>query len=303
MNITRSIPYRYLVRLINRLSPKLTARLRFRKIFHRRLHLKNPQDLNEKILHLSLLSDTSEWTRLADKYLVRKYVKDRGLESILVKLYGKWNSVEDINWDKLPHSFVMKTNNGCGTVLIVQDKSKLDTSATKKELDSWLHKDIWGETAEFHYKKIKPCIIAEELLVLSDEDREISESIIDYKIWCFNGRPYSFLVCSNRTEDAVELSSYDLNWSYHPEHSVFGKEHLRRKKGIPRPKLLEEMKNVASKLSEGFPEVRVDLYYVNNKIYFGEMTFTSLGGTMNYYTSEYLLEMGQQIDLVNVKYK
>lgn len=300
-SIVTSKPYRRLVGFINRLMPKTLARMRFRKLFGKRLNLDNPQDLNEKILWLSLCSDTSEWVSLADKYAVRKYVSDRGLGNILVKLYGRWNDAKDINWSMLPNQFVMKTNNGCGTVLIVKDKSELNIPTTIAMLNDWLAQDISNETAEFHYRHIKPCIIAEELLIPSEDDNKISTTIIDYKIWCFNGKVDSFLICSNRRDDGCDLSVYDADWNYHPEYSVFDKIHTERDVPIPRPAKLKEMIIIAEKLSAGFPEVRVDLYYNNNNIYFGELTFTSFGGTMTYYTHDALLRMGQKIDLSQVK--
>ena len=134
--------YRKFIQWANRNFPVTICKMRFYKIFGRKLNLKNPKDLNEKILWLSLMSDTTEWSRLADKYAVREYVKENSLENILVKLYGKWNRVEDIDWNTLPQSFVIKTNNGAGTVMVVNDKNKLDIDKTKKIINKWLIKDI-----------------------------------------------------------------------------------------------------------------------------------------------------------------
>ncbi|AGY54107.1 Glycosyltransferase [Bacteroidales bacterium CF] len=279
----------------------MMAKLRFRILFHRKLDLKNPKDLNEKILFLSLYTDTSKWAECADKYSVRKYIVNCGLSEILVDLYGKWDKPEDIDWSILPNSFVLKTNNGCGTVLLVDNKSKLDLKVTTILLREWLDRDISNETAEFHYRRIKPCIIAEEMLIPSGFDEKISSTIIDYKIWCFNGKVDSILVCSNRRPDGCDLSVYDSEWNYYPEASVFDKHHQERKFPVPKPAKLELMLEVAETLSTGFPEVRVDLYYINDRIYFGEMTFTSFGGTMTYYSPNQLLKMGQKIDLSTVK--
>lgn len=294
--------YRNLVICANKRFPILLAKMRFRKLFGRKLDLRNPKDLNEKIIWLSLYSDTSLWTRCADKYAVRGYVEEKGLGKILVKLYGKWDKVEEIDWQSLPKSFVMKTNNGAGTVLVVDDKEKLDLNKTKALLSRWLKKDITSSTTEFHYRNIKPCIIAEELLEFTEADKAISSSIIDYKIWCFNGKPDSVLVCSNRRkEGGCALSVFDLDWNYRPEASVFNNEHFEALRPIPRPEKLNEMVEIAECLSRDFPEVRVDLYHINGKIYFGELTFTSLGGTMTYYTPKELLRMGKKIDLSDVK--
>lgn len=293
--------YRRLIDWTNDHFPVLLAKMRFHKLFGRRLDLKKPRDLNEKILWLSLFSDTKLWVKCADKYSVRDFVKERGLGQILVKCYGKWDSVQDIEWEQLPQKFVIKTNNGAGTVLIVEDKSKLNIAKVEAMLFEWLTRKISKSTTEFHYREIKPCIIAEELLIPTEFENKISTSVIDYKIWCFNGIPDSFLVCSNRTESGCCLSAYDKDWNCKDEVLVFGHGHEKRTSLVPKPNNIDEMLEVAAKLSAGFPEVRVDLYDINGKIFFGELTFTSFGGTMTYYTQQELLRMGHKIDLTGVK--
>ncbi|MBO7562333.1 MAG: glycosyltransferase [Bacteroidales bacterium] len=258
-------------------------------------------DLNEKILWLSLFSDTSKWTRCADKYEVRQYVEERGQGDTLVNLYGKWDKVEEIDWKKLPQSFVLKTTNGSGTVLIVKDKKSLNIHDTKALLLRWLDMKIGKETTESHYCNIVPRLIAEEYVQQSESDNKISTSLIDYKIWCFNGKAYYIWTCINRSKDCTYVSMFDRDWNYHPEMSVFNEHYREAKTLVPKPLKLNEMLNIAERLSEGFPEVRVDLYYTNNKIYFGELTFTSLGGTMDFYTQEALTEMGSYIDISKVK--
>lgn len=296
-----SKPYRNCVIFVNTHFPVLMAQLRYRKICGRFLNLKNPKDLNEKIHWLSLFSDTTEWTRCADKYAVRSFVEERGQGHTLVKLYGKWDKVEEIDWDALPKSFVLKTTNGSGTVLVVKDKAQLNIPETKVLLQKWLEMKIGQETTESHYCRIVPRLIAEEYVEQSEEDNKISTSLIDYKIWCFNGKAYYIWTCINRVLGSTYVSMFDLEWNYHPEMSVFNEHYREAKTLVPKPEKLDEMLKVAEKLSAGFPEVRVDLYYTNRRIYFGELTFTSLGGTMDFYTREALLEMGEKIDLSGVK--
>ncbi len=293
--------YTSLLRFANKHFPVLLAKLRFRRLFGRRLDLKNPQDINEKILWLSLFSDTSDWSMLADKYAVRKYVADCGLESILVKLLGKWDTADGIDWDVLPNQFVLKTNNGSGTVLIVHDKDKINKNKIVTTLNAWLKKEIASTTTEFHYKNIIPCIIAEELLSINEEEKEWTTSIIDYKIWCFNGKVDSIWTCTNRVNERTEVALFDREWNYRPDASVFNEHYCEQKHLTPRPSCLDEMISIAETLSRPFPCVRVDLYVVGGKVYFGELTFTSLGGTMTFYTDAELLRMGQKIDLSGVK--
>lgn len=293
--------YRWAVRVANRFFPEAMAKMRFKKYFGRPMNLENPQDINEKISWLALYSDISEWTRLADKYAVRQFVEERGQGDTLVKLYGMWTDARDIKWEELPESFMLKTNNGSGTVMLVKDKSKLNIPETVKLLNKWKNKDMGAETTEFHYKDIKPCIIAEEVLIPSEEEQKFSSTIIDYKVWCFNGEPNYVWACSNRVGDSTEVALFDTKWNYLPELSIFNDHYREQKHLVPKPKNLDEMIRVARDLAQGFPVVRVDLYYVNDKVYFGEMTFTSLGGTMNFYTDECLLSMGKRIDISNIK--
>ena len=156
----------------------------------------NPRTLNEKINWLKIYSDTSTWTLLADKYKVREFVKNRVGDNVLVKLFGVWEKSEDIDFEALPNKFVLKTNHGAGTVCVVNDKSKLNTYEICQKLDSWLKLRFGYKTFEPHYLKIKPLIIAEELL---ENDSSFSSSLVDYKVYCFDGKPYCILVCSDRT--------------------------------------------------------------------------------------------------------
>lgn len=292
--------YRAFVNSLNAHFPVLVAKLRYKKMFGKKLNLNNPQNLNEKILWLSLYSDITQWTRMADKYAVREYVEEIGLGEYLLKLYGKWDKVEEINWDSLPNQFVIKTNNGSGTVKIVTDKESLDIQSISALLNKWLDMNVSAATTEFHYADIKPCIIAEELIDFS-EDQNVSTSAIDYKVWCFNGKAYYVWACSNRDDEATDVALFDREWNYLPEKSVFTEHYREQKVLVKRPKNLDEMLDVAEKLSKPFPVVRVDLYNINGRIYFGEMTFTSLGGTMDFYTEDCLQEMGEKVDISNVK--
>lgn len=306
MNKIKTLPvFRAFVTWMNKHCPVLLTRLRFRMYFKRWMSMKNPKDLNEKILWLSLFTDTSEWTRLADKHTVRDYVKSVGCGKYLVPLYGKWNNVDDVDWESLPSKFVIKSNKGgsADSVLIVRDKSQLDIPKTKELMCNWLDRNstMGMDQTEYHYIDIEPCIIAEELLENPIELEPITRTLIDYKIWCFNGKVYEIWTCSNRTPHGADVATFDLQWNYHPEGSVFNNDYRSQQNLVPKPKNLDEMIKVAEKLSAPFPVVRVDLYNIDGRIYFGEMTFTSNGGIMDFYTPEHLMEMGMAIDLSGVK--
>lgn len=277
------------------LTPIRVAKLRYMYIMHKWPHFEHPKDLNEKINYLKFYGDTSKWPMLTDKYAVRKYIESIGLGDTLVKLYGKWDSVEDIDWDSLPDKFVMKCNNGSGDVLICKDKAKLDIEATKRYFDKMLHREFGVVSGEPHYALIKPCIIAEELLDASTQPCG-SSSLVDYKIWCFNGNPHSVYCCYNRKQYHANVGVYDLNWQYHPEASIFTKHYIMGQQ-LPKPTCLDRMIEVAKKLSWGFPVLRVDLYEVNGHVYFGELTFTSQSGCMDYFSKKFLNETGALIKL------
>lgn len=269
--------------------------LRYFSRFHKFPDFRNPKDINEKILYLKLFTDTSRWMELADKYKVREYVKECGLENNLIRLIGVWENIEEIDFDKLPDSFIFKANNGCGksSNLIVRDKNQLDIAKTKKMLKEWLEeKHIGALAAEPQYKGMKPCILAEELLPV-EEGRK---SPVDYKIWCFNGKAYYIWTCSDRDSSGTEVMTYSRDWYPMPEVCIFDS---RYRKGtiLPKPEQLDKMLEVAEKLAKPFPCVRVDLYNIGGKIFFGEMTFTSLGGMMNFYTPDFLKKMGDLVDL------
>lgn len=264
--------------------------------FNRVLNWQHPVDLNEKIQWLKYNSDISLWTKCSDKYKVREYVNDCGLNNILIPLYGVWDDPKDINFDNLPSSFVLKTNNSSGTNIIVKDKSTIDEEEIRQLLNQWLKERKWKVSLELQYFKIKPKIIAEEYLSSAGQDIP-SFSLVDYKVWCFNGEPYSIWTCYDRDKHSTYVALYDLDWNYRPEHSVFTDHYRRGKLKIPKPKVFDEMMSASRKLSNGIPQVRLDFYVVHDKLYFGEMTFTSLGGSMDFFTRNYLIEMGRKVKL------
>lgn len=289
-------PIVWATRLMGHYFPETLVRIRYWVRFHKRLNLQVPKTLNEKILYMSLCTDTTLWTRLADKYNVRGYVEECGLSEILVPLYGYWKKVDDIDFDSLPDSFVLKTAQGSGDVVLVRDKCTINKKEVLKHMDISLNTRQGEFEGGKHYMRIEPSIIAEGLLVNDEVSQKYSSSIIDYKIWCFNGKVHYIWVCSNRNDLSTEVMTYDLDWMPHPEYSVFN-EHYGRGQILPKPINFERMVEVAEILAKPFPVVRVDLYNINGKIYFGEMTFTSLGGLMDFYTDDFQNLAGNLIDI------
>lgn len=260
------------------------------KSFGYSIDWEHPRDLNEKIHYLEFKTDISQWIVLADKYRVREYILKKGCGELLIPIYGKWDSVDEIDFNLLPSSFVIKANNGYGDVQIIKDKSAMDINVVRNVLRHSMTSKFGIETAEIHYPKIKPCIFAEQLLTMD------VNTIRDYKIWCFDGEPYCILVTTNRNieKHTVDLILYDLEWNKRDE---FLTAKYKNNIEIGRPSRLDDMLNYARILSKGFPEVRVDLYQIKEKIYFGELTFTSAAGRMDYFTPDFLKELGARIKL------
>lgn len=218
-------------------------------------------------------------------------MQERVGSDVLVPLLGRWEKTEDINFATLPDRFVIKPNNGSYNVIIIPDKHRTDLSDVRARLGHSLHTRFGLDNAEPHYLRIKPCIIAEEMLVT-----DAPEGLVDYKIWCFDGKPFGILACAGRNpvNHHAQLVFYDLQWNRHPECLTAP---FQNKCFLPRPENLDKLIDVAARLSAGFPQVRVDLYNINGRVYFGEMTFTSNYGMMSYFTQETLDEMGQRCPL------
>ena len=252
-------------------------KLWYKRVMKEDLDLDNPKTYNEKIQWMKLYDSTPLKTRLADKYLVRDWVKKKIGEEYLIPLLGVWDNFDEIDFDKLPNQFVLKANHGCGWNIIVKDKSTFDREEARKKFDVWMHTNwAFKYGLELQYTNIPPKIIAEEYLENNDDD------LYDYKVFCFDGKAESVMFLSDRKQK-LKMSFYDLQWNKLP----FVYSFPQNPDEVPRPKNLELMINLAEKLAEGFPHVRVDFYVLNDgSIKFGEMTFTSAGGTCKWNISE-----------------
>lgn len=238
------------------------------KFTKRKLDLHNPQTFNDKIQWSKLYDSTPIKTRLADKYAVREWVKEKIGEEYLIPLLGVYDRFEDINFNTLPDRFVIKCNHGSGYNIIVKDKKQLDLKRTQKQLNQWMHENFAFKGGfELHYLPIKPKIIIEKYM--EDETGELR----DYKFFCFNGKPEFVWVDSQRYVHH-KRNLYDLNWNLLPfKFNVFDNF-----PSIPKPACLPQLIDLAGVLSTDFNMVRVDFYVIDNHIFFGEFTFTSGSG-------------------------
>ena len=260
--------------------------------------LDNPKNIIEKTYWLTLHTDLSEWTRCADKYLMRDYVKECGLEHFLPQNYGRYDRGEDIDFDILPNSFVLKTNNASGTCIVVKDKEKLDKKKAVKTLNQWLSIPFGYSGYQPHYLAIKPCIIAEEFLVADEEQEKLSpSSLIDYKFYCCEGEPQVIWTPFDRSP-AVKMNLFDLQWNSISQYLVETDENFFSDTLLKKPICLDEMIEASRILSKPFPHVRVDFYVIGDKPFIGELTFTPGYG---FFSEELYNKLGDLVDLSNIK--
>lgn len=260
----------------------------------RRPDFRHPRDINEKIQWLLESRRSREWSRFADKIAVRDYVASCGYRDLLVPLLGSWDHAGDIPFDSLPDRFVLKCNHDSGSTVAVDKSSPgFDRDAVCKTLERKRRRRFGYVNGEFFYDRIKPRILAEPFLLPPEGEA----SIPDYKVWCFDGRPYCIWACVNRTLESVEVRTYGTDWAPRPDADVSTDHYHVLDRPLPPPPHLNIMLEAASRLSSGFPEVRVDFYEAGDRLYFGEMTFSAYGGKMDFHTPEFLLELGAQCNL------
>lgn len=256
------------------------------------LDLENPQTYNEKIQWLKLYDCTPLKTRLADKYAVREYVKEKIGEQYLTPLLGVWDFFDEIDFDSLPDQFVLKANHGCGWNILVKDKHTFDRISAKAKFELWMHLNFaFMNGFELQYRDIVPKIIAEDYL------DSFSGDLIDLKAYCFQGRVESILFCCGRQTNLQKVF-FDRDWVKLPYSNM----HALCEVNVDRPKNLELFIHLAETLAAGFKHVRVDFYLLNDgTLRFGEMTFTPLSGLGEWIPAEQDRILGDLIILPDVK--
>lgn len=279
---------------ISRIIPdEFYLKIVYKGYMNKRLNLDAPKTFNEKLQWLKIHDRNPLYTKLVDKYEVRKYIADTIGEEYLIPLVGgPWSSFNEIDFDNLPNQFVLKCNHDSGGLVICRDKSELNIEAVRKKIDKSLKRNFFWIGREWPYRNIKPCIIAEKYMV-----DESGYELKDYKIFSFDGEPKALFVACDRNSETEETTFdfYDMNF----DHLPFTNGHQNSNKKIERPPSFEIMKLLASKLSKWIPQVRVDFYDINGKVYFGELTFSHWSGMVPFIPEEWDCIFGNWILLTS----
>lgn len=285
---------RFLATLVRKpiqlLSPVAYVKLQYQYITHHKLDLKNPTRYTEKLQYLRLFvyPKMDEVSRLASRDGARDYLKEKGYEDLLIPSLGVYSSFEEIPFEKFPKSFVLKCTHASGWNEIVKDKTHWDKKATQKKFHKWLHSDYGKKTTEPHYSKIKPRILVEQYI--GEEDALPTE----YKIHVYNGKARYLYVVTGRGKD-IRYNHYYIDWT--PCDGAQFNGWQKTDYPLKKPNNIAEMARIAEKLAEPFPFVRVDLYDINGKIYFGEMTFTPAKGTLIFDDDNIDFEQGEWLNI------
>lgn len=290
-------------KLVLRLLPLLPfsdesyLKMWYRISYGERLNLEEPKTYNEKLQWLKLFDRKPLYTTLVDKYAVKRYVTDKIGEKYVIPLIAVWNNPSEIDFESLPEQFVLKVTHGGGSygVAVCKDKKTFDREKALRMLENAMKVDGYLKNREWPYKNVPRRVIAEKYM----EDNETKE-LRDYKFFCFNGVPKLLFVATGRgVQKEPNFDWFDMSYNHiqlKTEHPNSDKNHLPQK-----PVAFEEMKEVAEKLSQGIPHVRIDLYEVNGKVYFGEYTFYHWSGINKFEPEEWNKKMGDWIQLPDTK--
>ena len=261
------------------LPDKLFVSMQYLETYGRFPDLKNPRTFDEKLQCYKLYYRNPLMAVYSDKYKVREYVASQGFGGILNELIGVYATADAINPATLPNSFVLKATHGSAMNIICKDKARLNWIETRAQLTQWLQMDYSRLGREWAYANIPPRLICEKYLENSEQ-----HELIDYKFYCFSGQPELMFVCTGRyNPEGVRYNAYDMQWNLLPLRK--GRESSRLT--IEKPDTWGQMVEIARALSQGFPFMRVDLYSIEGKVYFGELTFYPDNGKCPFTPDEY----------------
>ena len=288
-NIRRSAKY-----ALAFLPDKLFLRIHYFATTGQMIHFKNPKGYNEKLQWIKIYDRHPEHGKLVDKLAVREHIQEVWGEEHLFPLLGYWKSFEEIDFDTLPNQFVLKCNHDSGSTKVIRDKSALtqkDMEQLRKHFRRRLGRDFFYAGREYPYKGLARFVMAEPLMIHKSDPLK---SIDDYKFICFNGEPKIMFVATDRDTDC-RFDFFDMEFNHLDIYNI----HSNADKPVIKPALFEEMKQVAAKLSQGIRQVRIDLYELDGKLYFGEYTFFHGGGFQLFHPEDWEQKLGDWIDCKN----
>lgn len=270
------------------LPDEFFLRIHFRLSVGYPLNLKDPKSFNEKLQWLKLNDRHDEYTMMVDKIEAKTYVSSIIGEKYIIPTIAFWDKVEDINWESLPNQFVIKATSDSGGVVVCKNKSELNIEEAKNKLKTLGQRDYTVVSKEYPYKNVKHRYLAEEYM----ED-ESGYELKDYKFFCFDGEPKFLFVATGRQQNDTRFDFFDIDFNHLPVLNG----HANADKCPQKPRNYEEMLEVSRKLSKGIPHVRVDLYNISGRIYFGELTFFHWSGTTPYEPREWDYKFGEYLNL------
>lgn len=269
---------------------KLYLKIKYYYRFHKKLNIKHPQTFNEKLQWLKLYDKNPKYTKMVDKYEVKKYIKNIIGEKYIIPTIGIYNNFDDIDFNELPKQFVIKCTHDSGGLIICKDRNKLNLKKARKKINSSLKTNYFYNGREWPYKNVSPKVIIEKYM-----DDNKNTQLNDYKIMCFNGKAKCSFVCTERDnkELGLAVTFFDLNWNRLP----FERHYRASDKVIEKPKNYSKMIELSEKLANDIPFVRVDWYEINGKLYFGELTFFPGSGFEEFTPEEWDYKLGDMLEL------
>ncbi len=283
--------------LLNWIPDRIYLKLVYKAEVGSKLDLKHPRSFSEKMQFLKLTDHNDRYIQLVDKYQAHEYIAKKYGEDCVIPYLGVYDSVGDIEWDKLPQRFVIKCTHGSGCNILCKDKKLLNQEMTILQLKAWMKKNWYYFGREWPYLKIKPRIVIEKF----EEDTKNKGDLTDYKFYCFEGKPNYCQVIGNRKvideKTTYTIDFYDMKWN-HMEFSGLcapGHSYPAATQKHEKPTTFDKMVKIAEDLANHTHFVRIDFYEINETLRFGEFTLYPLSGFGVFSPDKWNIKLGDLI--------